>query len=264
VSTAIAAITALDLRLRRRLIIGYSVGMAVYVFLVVALYPVVKNDTDLDALTDSTLGALVGAAGSGLTSPDGWLNANLYGNFVPLIVLIATIGYGGSAVAGQNEDGSLALVATLPVSRGAILAAKLAALTVQALPVPIVTAGCVLTGRWFDLRIGAGALVGVTVGVWLLGLVFGALALAIGALTGSRGLALGITAGIAALTYLINSLAPVVDWLHPRRFVSPFFYAVGDNQLQHGLAWGWAALLAAMTVVFAAAALAAFRRLDVH
>lgn len=258
------AVTLLDLRLRRRLIICYSLGMAVYVFLVVTLYPVVKNDTDLDALTNSTLGALVGAAGSGLTSPDGWLNANLYGNFVPLIVLIATIGYGGSAIAGQNEDGSLALVTTLPVSRRSILLAKLAALALQALPVPVVTALCVLTGRWFDLRIGSVALVGVTVGVWLLGLVFGTLALLIGTATGSRGLALGVTSGIAAATYLINSLAPVVDWLHPRRFFSPFFYAVGDNQLQHGLSWAWALALAAMTLVFSAAALVAFRRLDVH
>ncbi len=258
------AVTLLDLRLRRRLIIGYSLGMAVYVFIVVAMYPVVKNDADLDALTNSTLGALVGAAGSGLTSPDGWLNANLYGNFVPLIVLIATIGYGGSAVAGQNEDGSLALVTTLPVSRRSVLLAKLAALALQALPVPVVTAACVLTGRWFDLRIGSSALVGVTVGVWLLGLAFGALALLIGAATGSRGLALGVTSGIAAATYLINSLAPVVDWLHPRRFFSPFFYAVGDNQLRHGLTWGQGLVLVAAALVFAAAALVAFRRLDVH
>lgn len=259
-----ADIAGLDLRLRRRLVIGYTLGMAAYVFVVVALYPVVKNNTDLDRLTDSTLGALIGASGSALTSPDGWLSANLYGNFVPLIVLIATIGYGASAIAGQNEDGSLALVVSLPLTRRSIIVGKLVALIAQALPVPIVTAVCIGSGRWFELDIDAGALVGVTIGVTLLGLVFGTLALLIGTVTGSRGVALGVTSSIAAVTYLVNSLAPVIDWLHPRRYLSPFFYAVGDNQVQHGLSLAWAAVLAVVAVVFAATAAIAFNRLLVH
>lgn len=257
-------ITRLDLRLRRRLIIGYTLGMAAYVFVVVGLYPAVKNETDLNRLTDSTLGALIGASGAGLTSPVGWLNANLYGNFVPLIVLIATIGYGASAIAGQNEDGSLALVTTLPLTRRSVIVGKLAAMVMQALAVPVVTALCVFSGRWFDLTVDAGRLWGITAGVTLLGLVFGTLALAIGVVTGSRGIALGVTSGLAALTYLVNSLAPVINWLHPRRYLSPFFYAVGDNQLQHGLSLAWAGVLTAVALTFVLIAMAGFNRLDVH
>ncbi|MEO6793941.1 MAG: ABC transporter permease subunit [Mycobacterium sp.] len=260
----IANITRLDLRLRRRLIIGYTLGMAAYALIVIALYPAVKNQTDLNQLTDSTVGALIGASGAGLTSPIGWLNANLYGNFVPLIVLIATIGYGASCIAGQNEDGSLALVTVMPLTRGSVVVGKLTAMIVQALPVPVATALCVLCGRWFDLNVDAGPLLGVTVGVTLLGLVFGTLALFIGTVTGSRGIALGVTSGLAALAYLTNSLAPVINWLHPRRYLSPFFYAVGDNQLQHGLSLAWAGVLAAVALTFALAAAAGFSRLDVH
>ena len=49
---------------------------------------------------NSTVAALFGATGS-LTSPTGWLNANIYSNFLPLVVLLLTIGYGASAIAGQ-------------------------------------------------------------------------------------------------------------------------------------------------------------------
>jgi ABC-2 type transport system permease protein len=258
-------VTLLDLRLRRRLTIGYSVGMAAYVAIVVALYPSFKDDTGLNELTanGSTAAALLGVSGT-LTSPAGWLNANLYANFVPLIVLLATIGYGASCVAGQDEDATLGLVVTMPLTRRAITVGKLTALLAQALPVPIVTALWVLAGRGLGLTIGATQLLSVSVGVALLGLMFGTLALLIGAVAGSRGLALGLTSATAAIAYLISSLAPAIHWLRPARYASPFFYAVGDNQLQRGLPLTWAAILAVCTVIFATGAVVAFDRLDVH
>ncbi len=70
-----------------------------------------------------------------------------------MIVLLATIGYGASGIAGQDEDGTLGLVTTLPVTRRVIIVGKLAALLAQALPVPVATALCVLAGRGFDLII---------------------------------------------------------------------------------------------------------------
>ena len=119
--------TRLDLRLRRRSLIGYTLGMALYAFIIVALYPSFKDDASLNKLTENgnTVAALFGATGS-LTSPSGWLNANLYANFVPLIVLLLAIGYGASSIAGQDEDGTLGLVATLPLSRRRLVAEKFA------------------------------------------------------------------------------------------------------------------------------------------
>ena len=69
----------------------------------------------------------------------------------------------------------------------------------------------------------------------LLSIDFGVLAMFVGAATGSRGSALGITSALAAASYLISSLAPAVHWLRPARYASPFYYAVGDGQLDHGI-----------------------------
>lgn len=261
-----AELTLLDLRLRRRSAIGYSVGMAVYAFVIVALYPSFKGDTSLDQFTQgggAKVAALFGASGT-LTSSSGWMNANLYGNFVPLLVLMMTIGYGAHAVAGQNEDGVLGAVATLPVSRRALVAQKFAAMCVLAAPVAAVTLLCGLAAGGFQIHLGTGKLIEITVAVLLLGVDFGALALLVGALTGSRGLALGIASGVAAAAYLISSLAPVVHWVHPARFVSPFYYAVGDQQLVNGTGPVAFAVLAGLALALFAAALAAFERLDLR
>ena len=103
-----ADIAVIDLQLRRRALLSYSVGMALYALVIVALYPQFKGATSLDQLTKngSAVAALFGATGS-LTSPSGWLDANIYENFLPLIMLLITVGYGASCIAGQDEDLSL-------------------------------------------------------------------------------------------------------------------------------------------------------------
>lgn len=76
-----ADIFRLDLLLRRRSLLGYTIGMALYALVIVFLCPAFKNTTSLDQLTrhGSAVAALFGITGS-LTSPAGWLNANVYGN----------------------------------------------------------------------------------------------------------------------------------------------------------------------------------------
>ena len=84
-----ADVTRLDLRLRRRSLLGYTAGMALYALIIVALYPQFKDSVSLNQITKngSAVAALFGATGS-LTSPAGWLDTNIYVNFLPLIMLL--------------------------------------------------------------------------------------------------------------------------------------------------------------------------------
>ncbi|NMN99078.1 ABC transporter permease subunit [Antrihabitans stalactiti] len=261
----LSELTRIDLRLRRRSMIGYTVGMAVYAFVIVALYPTFKSDSGLDKFSEgnSTVAALFGASGS-LTTSSGWLNANLYANFVPLVVLLLAIGYGASSVAGQNEDGTLGTVIALPISRRRVVAQKIVALCLTTVPVAAITAVFVAVGRAFDLSVDTAHLVGITLGVLLLGVDFGALAMLIGAATASRGTALGVSSSVAAASYLISSLAPAVHWIEPARYGSLFFYAVGDGQLVNGLKVPAFVVLVSVTVVLVAATVVVFERLDVR
>lgn len=258
-------LTRLDLGMRRRGAIGSALGMALYTLLIVALYPTFKNDTSLNALTEknSTLTALFGASGS-LTSVDGWLSANLYANFVPLVALLLTVGYGANAIAGQDEEGMLGLSATLPLSRADILRQKAQALLLLAAVVPVVCLLCVLAGPAFQLEPDWSALVGTTAAVTALAFDIGLVAVLVGAVTGSKGTAIGVASTIAAVSYLISSLAPAIQGIHRIRWLSPFYWAVGDNQLRDGLGWSSVALLVGLGAVLFVAAVRAFDHLDVH
>src|SRR5215469_6310941 len=258
-----AEITRLDLRLRRRSTVGYAIGMALYSLIIVALYPSFKNSTSLDSLSGSTAAALFGVTGK-LTSPDGWLNGNIYSNFFPLIMLLLTIGYGAACLAGQDEDGTLALMAALPVRRRAIVFQKAWAMAVQALLLAAGVTVCVLAGRGFQLAIGPGDAVATAVALTLAGLDFGLITMAAGAATGRRGTALGIGAGLAAASYLLSSLASTISWIRPGRYLSLFYWSVGNDQISKGASVGDFTVLIVAGLCGLVAAVAAFRRADLN
>jgi ABC-2 type transport system permease protein len=258
-------VVLLDLYNRRRSTIGYAAGMALYMLVIVVLYPSFKHSTELNTLTqgNSAVAALFGATGT-LTSPAGWVDVNAYANFLPLIMLLLTIGYGAGAIAGQNEDRTLGLLVVLPVARDRILAQKITTMTLQATILAVVVAGCVYIGRAFGATLDPWHVATATLAVLLLSIDIGLIALALGAATGSRGTAIGIATAAASVFYLISSLAPAVTWIRPFRFVSLFYWAIGDRQLANGAGLGAFAVLGAVAVAAGLAATVAFRRVDVR
>jgi beta-exotoxin I transport system permease protein len=258
-------IARLDLANRRRSLIGYCLGMAVYTLVVVAMYPAFKTSSSLDKFiaSDSTAAALFGISGS-ISTSSGWLNGNIYANFFPLVMLLLTVGYGAACLAGQDEDGTLGLLAVLPVRRSVIVANKAAAMAAQAAALAATVAVLVVTGRSFQLSVTVAHVVSVSAAIFLLGLDFGLVAMAAGALTGRRGTAIGVGTALAAASYLVSSLAPVASWIRPGRYASLFYWSVGNSQIIRGVSAGDYAVLVAVGLCVLTAAMLAFRRLDIH
>ncbi len=258
-------ITWLDMANRRRSLIGYCLGMAVYALVVVAMYPAFKTSTSLDKLiaSDSTAAALFGVTGR-ISTSGGWLNGNIYANFVPLIMLLLTIGYGAACLAGQDEDGTLGLLAVLPMRRVAVVAQKAAAMAVQAAALTVTVAVLVIIGRSFQLNVTVANVASVSAAVLLMGLDFGLVTMAAGALTGRRGAAIGAGTALAAASYLVSSLAPVTAWIRPGRYASLFYWSAGNSQISGGVSPGDYAVLIITGLCALAAAMLAFRRLDIH
>ncbi|MEZ5322902.1 MAG: hypothetical protein R2698_12685 [Microthrixaceae bacterium] len=260
-----AEITLLDLRIRRRFTIGVGVGLAAYTVFIVALYPAMRHTTGLDELTkgNNPIAALFGAVGS-LTSPVGWMNANVFANVAPLLVLLVAVGYGAAAVGGQDEDGSLALLAVTGITRTSLLVGKIAALVVQAAFVAFAAGLATTAGRLFDLPIPYPRLAGATLGLVLLGVDLGLVALLVGILTGRRGNAVGVAGGLAVAMYVVSAMAPVVGWLRPWRVTSLFYWSVGGSQLAEGLSTRSCSVLGLVAAILATASVAAFERADLR
>jgi len=121
-----------------------------------------------------------------------------------------------------------------------------------------------LTGPHFELNPDWTALLEVSLALALLAFDIGAAALLVGAFTGSRGAALGTASAFAAAAYLVSSLAPISQPINGIRWLSPFFWAVGNNQLERGVGLASLAALCGLGLLLTGATVLAFRYLDIH
>jgi ABC-2 type transport system permease protein len=113
------------------------------------------------------------------------------------------------------------------------------------------------------MRISGAHLASGTAGSVLVAILFGALSMAVGAATGRRSLAIGLTSALAVAAFLVNVLAPLVDSLSQVRRLSPFYHYAASDPLRHGLDAGDVAFLVVTAAIFAAATMLAFQRRDI-
>ena len=255
-----------SLRDARRGLLWWSLGVIGFVALIVSVYPTVHSNPGLEKLAEDYPEALQAFIAFGgpvdYSSAAGYLGIELFSLMVPLLLLVAAIGNGAGAIAGEEERGTLSLLAN-PVSRRRVVLEKAFALVLELAAIGLVLwlalwVGAVVVG----MDISVGHLAAATVGAVLLAIAYGQIAILVGAATGRRSLAIGVTAAAGVAGYLLNGLAPLVDALDVPQKLSPFYhYAVGDP-LRHGLSWH---MLVLVGIALAAIALApaAFSRRDV-
>jgi ABC-2 type transport system permease protein len=255
------------LRDSRRAFLWWGLGLVGMAALMIAVYPTVRDNPDLNELVEDypeALKAFIAFGGEvDYVSGAGYLGSELFSFMVPLLLLIAAIGAGARATAGEEERGTLDLLLANPLSRRRLLLEKLGALAVELFLLAAVLWLALLVGvQIVDMEVSAANLAAATASAALLALAFGTVAALVGAATGRRGAAIGMAAAAGVASYLLNSLALLVEFLEPARKASPFYhYAVADP-LRSGLALDHAAFLVLVALVAATLALVAFERRD--
>jgi ABC-2 type transport system permease protein len=249
----------------RRALVGWCIGAALYIALIAAIFPSLASSGSLDKLLESypdALKALFGISNGGsLGSGAGFLDTELFSFMLPLLVLVLAIGSGARTFAGEEDAGLLELVFAYPVRRSAAVVAKGVAVAVQVLAVAA-SAGVAIgvLDPIFGLDLSTGRLAAAVAGLALLGVFFGWLALAIGAATGRRALAVAVPAGLAAGGYLVSGLHTLAGWLDPFRVLSAFWW-IGSAPLQSGIrGWGVLVVLTAAAAALGAGAVLVGRR----
>jgi ABC-2 type transport system permease protein len=247
------------LRDQRRALLWWAVGLLAVIATYVLPYRQYLDQGALDFETDSALYQALGYD----SSPAGYLQGSLFLIGTLLMIMAATVA-GARAIAGDEEAGSLDLLLAHPVSRSRLVLERFAALTVAvALLGLVVWAGTVAAASLADMGIGTEPITAATLGLALLAVGFGTVALAAGALTGRRGLVLGITAALAVGAYLAYTVGGQVEGMDGIRKLSPFFYYLGGDPLRTGLDLGDLAVLATIPLALLAVGLWSLNRRDI-
>lgn len=252
---------------RRRGFLGWSLGLIGLTALIAAYWPSVRDSPDLQSFVEDLPDAVKALTGEGdYSTPLGYLNAELFSFMIPLLFLAVAIGMGARAIAAEEERGTIDLLMSMPITRRRMLLEKVAAgvLVLAGLGV-VLFAACLLGSAVSGMDLPVGRLAQISLATVLLALPFGALALAIGCLTGARGLALGLTSAAAVAAYMLDALASLVQSLSDYRDLSPFAWYASDEVLSgDGLALWRAALMAGVAVMFAGLAVVALERRDLR
>ncbi len=220
---------------RRKTVFVWAGGIASFLLITFAAWPAMaENATALEGLISAMPTEMFAVFGmtdpESLATPAGFISSRAYLNAGPLIMILFCVGGVSALVAKEERTGVLDMVLSNPLARQRVLAQKVLALAgLAAVVAGILIAVGIAGNQLWNTGLEPMHIVGANVGLLLLGIFFGGMALALWSFLGSGGTAVGITSAFAVVTYFLNGLATVVDPIAPLRPLSPFFWYLGDT-----------------------------------
>jgi ABC-2 type transport system permease protein len=260
-----APVLVKTLRDQKRSLVGWSVGIAVLLLVEGALWPSVRDMPQLDEMLEGYPEAMKEMFDLDTMSTGvGFLNAELFTLVLPALFIVYGISRGARLVAGEEEAGTLEIVLVTPVSTTRILLEKAAGLVASMLLLGLVCALATTAVAWaFDMGVPVGHVLAASLAMVLIGTEYGVLALAIGAVTGRRMVAIAVSGAAAVAAYVLYVAGMLVEGVADWMPLSPFHQALAGGPLAGGLPGDFAWLVLGAAAVLAVAP-PAFARRDIR
>ncbi len=195
----------------------------------------------------------------------GLMFANLFNFLGPFVLCGIALSMGASAFAGEERDGTMNLLATVPRSRSRLLASK----TLAAATIIVAASAATLALYQFAVALsgsdaGSLHLGAASIHLGAVTLVYGALALAIGCVTGDRGQASSVATGFLVVSFLGSGLLPLIDGWGGVAKIFPWYYIGGSQPLVNGVNWTHVIALLTVSAVLGAVAWWGVNRRDLR
>lgn len=238
-----------------------AAGMIVFAVLMGVMFDGVQESIgditeDLPDAVQNLLG------GSDLGTPVGWMNSQMMTLVAPAVFLSIAVGAGTDAIAGERSRATLSLILSTPLTRTRVVVEQaLAVVTIVSAVTVATIVGLSAASALGGLDLGFGGIVGASVQLGALALLFGMLGLLLGTRL-SRRTAAGATAGLALAAFVAQTLTTSVASLDGFEVLTPWQYYIGNNPLENGLSPGYLVASLALAALAAAASAWSFRGAD--
>ena len=186
-----------------------------------------------------------------------------YGLYGALTLAGMAIAMGASSIAGEERDGTLGLLLGNPKSRTEVLGAKLANMVLLVATATVVLWGVAyLISASLGVELGGLHVTAYSVHIFANTLFYGTLALALGAWTGSRGLAIGVPTGLMIVGSVAVGIFPLIEGWEGASKVVPWYYFDGSDPINNGFSTGHFAVLVGASLALGAIGFAGVNRRD--
>ena len=189
-----------------------GIGLSLIAVLFAALFHDFKNDIGqfIDMVPEA-MSAFIGDMAIA-TSPEGWLALELFPLFVMVGMSVIGVVLGAGVIGREEDSGTLELLLASRRSRVTIILQKYLALAkLLAIPPLLLFIAIALCGPIFNFHPSIPNVLTACASAWLLGLGFGSMAFAAQAVTGRRGLAIGIGSGIFLAMYALTIASKLIS-----------------------------------------------------
>lgn len=249
---------------RRTAIIGWGLGLGTLSFLILLVYPVVRQTAGLNEYVQDLPPIFLALLGEhDLLSPAGFVNAELFHFLIPFVMISCAIGIGVDVVAGALERQTLELLLAQPISRTRLVVEGFVAMAVVVLSLgAFVWLGLVLGVRHIGVDLHPLNLAGATLAASLIALVFGSFALLLGSLANRKGPCLAIAGTSVTAAFLVHTVGQLVPGFGGLRKLSPFHYYQLGDPVRHGASLENAGALFAIATGLLALSVLVVRRRD--
>ncbi|MCC5949684.1 MAG: ABC transporter permease subunit [Nitriliruptoraceae bacterium] len=248
---------------QRRSTVLWAVAVAAVSGIYASFYDLMDMG-ELEAIVGGMPEGLVAALGyDQLGSAAGYLESTIYALLGVVLLVVFAVSNGARLLAGIEEDGVLELEVSSATGRRQVVVERALALVVQVtVLVAVLSAVVASIVAVVDAEVAGTGLVAAGLGLWLFAVAIGSIALAAGAATGRRVVALGIGTGVAVVSYLADALAAIWEdgaWLEA---VNPYSWYLAGSPLAEGIDVAGFTGLAVLIVVALTVAVASFERRD--
>lgn len=219
----------------------------------------------IDFVSDFPDALIAAIGGVDMATAAGFMQAEIYAITAPIAVIIVTALVGARALAGEEESHTMDLLLGNPVTRRRVVVEKSLAMVAYSIAIGLAT----FLGTWVGVLIGGlelptSNIAAASILLSLLGLVFGSVALAVGAGTGRSRLASWAAAGLALISYFMFAFFPLSESFARAAEFSPFHLYLGSDPLTNGMDWGDAGWLLGIFVVLVVISIPLFQRRDLR
>lgn len=258
-----------ELRFRRNGIIGWGLGVSMLPLMYISIYP--QFAEQMEAFQELMDLAIYQAMGISMADFEGYAASTVI-NIAPVIVGIYAILNSTGTLAGEEDDGRLELIVTLPVPRWQIVATKAIAtgiaLFLILLIVGLISAGtmAVFLSEIETAVTPVGFLIGI-LSAWPLVMATATIGFFFGAVAPSRRIAALLTTAVFMVSYFGNNLAGLVTSLETiQPFFPHYYFDATAEVLINGPQAGDVLILLAVALIFFLLAVLFFqwRNLTVH
>jgi len=218
-----------ELKFRRNAILGWGLGLCFFPLVYISIYPSVADE--MAGLADLEIYQAMGVS---LGNFADWVGSILV-IFLPLVAAIYAITNGTGTLAGEEEDGRLEMIVTLPLPRWKIITAKAIALSISSFLVMLVVAMVSLLvfmgiESQLETDITGNGLISAVLSSWPLVFAVSMISMFLAAFCSRRRIASMISTVYLVVSYFGSNLASSTSVLEPFEPLFLFTYLDASGQ----------------------------------